>query len=72
MLEKIYTFAVMKKDLFKYQFWGIAAILLFFFMLYALYRVDKYIREQNTVPMTEEEKELIEFENPKGVPTRYW
>ena len=62
----------MKKDLFKYQFWGIAAILLFLFMLYALYRVDKYIREQNTVPMTEEEKELIEFENPKGVPTRYW
>ena len=28
--------------------------------------------DNNDQDMTEEEKELIEFESPRGLPTRYW
>lgn len=62
----------MKNNKFKYQFWGIVMIILFLLTLYFLYWSDKYQREQDTVPLTEEEKEMIDEDAPRGVPTRFW
>ena len=57
---------------FKYQLYTVVLLILFFLTMYFLYWSDKYLRDKDTVPMTEEEKELIDEDAPRGVPTRFW
>ena len=68
-MQKVKTMDIEK---FKYKLYGIVLLILFFLTMYLLYWSDKYLREKDTVPMTEEEKELIEDDSPEGVPTRFW
>lgn len=62
----------MNTEDFKYKFWGIIMVILFFLTLYFIYSADKYFSDTATQPTSEEEKEDILEDYPEGVPTRFW
>lgn len=61
-----------KLELLWWRILAIFGIISFIAILLLLGHYDSWSTEDAGDNMTEEEKELIEFESPRGLPTRYW
>lgn len=61
-----------KLELLWWRILAIFGIISFVATLLLLEHYDSWSTEDAGENMTEEEKELIEFESPRGLPTRYW